>query len=66
MQDVFLFSATIEENIMYGIRCYQGRCNKGCKIAAAHDFIMEMPQGMTLLLVSVVWAYPRSAENCYR
>lgn len=46
MQDVFLFSATIEENIMYGKPdATREDVIKAAKIAAAHDFIMEMPQG---------------------
>lgn len=46
MQDVFLFSATIEENIMYGNpNATREDVIKAAKIAAAHDFIMEMPQG---------------------
>lgn len=46
MQDVFLFSATIEENILYGNpNATREDVIKAAKIAAAHDFIMEMPQG---------------------
>ncbi|NLN41513.1 MAG: ABC transporter ATP-binding protein, partial [Clostridiales bacterium] len=46
MQDVFLFSATIEENILYGNpNATREDVIKAAKIAAAHDLIMEMPQG---------------------
>ena len=46
MQDVFLFSATIEENIMYGNpNATREEVIRAAKIADAHDFIMEMPQG---------------------
>ena len=43
---MFSFSATIEENIMYGKPdATREDVIKAAKIAAAHDFIMEMPQG---------------------
>lgn len=46
MQDVFLFSATIEENIMYGNpNATRDEVIRAAEIADAHDFIMEMPQG---------------------
>ena len=46
MQEVFLFSATIEENIMYGNpNATKEDVIRAAKIADAHDFIMEMPQG---------------------
>lgn len=46
MQDVFLFSATIEENIMYGNpNATREEVIRAAKVADAHDFIMEMPQG---------------------
>ncbi len=46
MQEVFLFSATIEENIMYGNPdATKEEIIRAAKIADAHDFIMEMPQG---------------------
>lgn len=44
MQEVFLFSATIEENIMYGNpHARKEDVIKAAKIADAHEFIMEMP-----------------------
>ena len=46
MQDVFLFSDTIEGNIAYGDPdCPFEEVEKAAKIANAHDFIMEMPEG---------------------
>ncbi|NLI60577.1 MAG: ABC transporter ATP-binding protein [Clostridiales bacterium] len=46
MQDVFLFSATIEENIMYGNpKATREEVIKAARIADAHNFIVEMPQG---------------------
>lgn len=46
MQDVFLFSDTIEGNIAYGNpNCTYEEVEAAAKIANAHDFIMEMPDG---------------------
>lgn len=46
MQDVFLFSDTIEGNIAYGRpNCSFDDVVAAAKIADAHDFIMEMPDG---------------------
>ncbi|HZJ82467.1 MAG TPA: ABC transporter ATP-binding protein, partial [Clostridia bacterium] len=46
MQEVFLFSATIEENIMYGDPdVTKEEVIRAAEIADAHEFIMEMPQG---------------------
>lgn len=46
MQDTFLFSATIEENIRYGNPdATREEIIEAAKIAKAHDFIMEMPDG---------------------
>lgn len=46
MQDVFLFSDTIEGNIAYGNPdCSFEDVVRAAKIANAHDFIMEMPEG---------------------
>ena len=46
MQDVFLFSDTIEGNIAYGAPdCSTEDVIRAAKIANAHDFIMEMPEG---------------------
>lgn len=46
MQDVFLFSDTIEGNIAYGNpNCTFDQVEAAAKIANAHDFIMETPDG---------------------
>lgn len=46
MQDVFLFSDTIEGNIAYGRPdCSFEEVVAAAKIANAHDFILEMPEG---------------------
>lgn len=46
MQDVFLFSDTIEGNIAYGRPyCSFEEVVAAAKIANAHDFIMQMPDG---------------------
>lgn len=46
MQDVFLFSDTIEGNIAYGRpKCSFEEVEAAAKIANAHDFIMQMPDG---------------------
>lgn len=51
MQDVFLFSATIEENIMYGNpNATREEVISAAKVAEAHDFIMEMPQGYDTII----------------
>jgi len=46
MQDVFLFSDTIEGNIAYGRpNCSFEEVEAVAKIANAHDFILQMPEG---------------------
>jgi ATP-binding cassette subfamily B protein len=46
MQDVFLFSDTIEGNIAYGRpNCSFEEVQAVAKIANAHDFILQMPEG---------------------
>lgn len=46
MQDVFLFSDTIEGNIAYGRPdCSFEEVEKVAKMANAHDFILQMPDG---------------------
>lgn len=46
MQDVFLFSDTIEGNIAYGRPdCSFEEVVEAAKIADAHDFVMRMPEG---------------------
>lgn len=46
MQDVFLFNGTIAENIAYGKEdATMEEIINAAKIACAHDFIMELPDG---------------------
>lgn len=46
MQDVFLFSDTVEGNIAYGRpNCTFEEVERVAKIANAHDFILKMPEG---------------------
>jgi len=46
MQDVFLFNGTVFENIAYGKEdATLDEVIKSAKIACAHDFIMELPNG---------------------
>ncbi len=45
-QDVFLFHGTVQENITYGtFDATMDEIVAAAKIAEAHDFIMELPQG---------------------
>ncbi len=45
-QEIFLFHGTIHENIAYGSREYDHRAvETAARLAYAHDFILEMPQG---------------------
>src|SRR3990172_1425438 len=45
-QDVFLFSATIRENIAYGaVDSSQEEVERVAKAARIHDFIMSLPEG---------------------
>jgi ATP-binding cassette subfamily B protein len=45
-QDVFLFHGTVRENIAYGtFEATEAEIIEAAKIAEAHDFIMELPQG---------------------
>ncbi len=45
-QDVFLFSATIRDNIAYGVPgASQGQIEAASKAAQLHDFIVSLPQG---------------------
>lgn len=51
MQDSFLFSDTIEENILYGkTDASREEVIEAAKAADAHDFIMEMPQGYDTII----------------
>jgi len=45
-QETFLFSASIRNNIAYGIRdVSMEQIERAAKLAQAHDFIMELPLG---------------------
>ena len=45
-QDVYLFSGSIRENIIYGKRdASEEEIEKAAKLAGAHDFIMSLPDG---------------------
>ncbi|KYC37169.1 ABC transporter [Scytonema hofmannii PCC 7110] len=45
-QDVFLFHGTVAENISYGrFEAKEHEIIKAAKVAEAHDFIMQLPQG---------------------
>lgn len=45
-QDVFLFDGTVEENIAYGkLNASREEVIAAAKIAEAHDFIVNLPQG---------------------
>ncbi|MDQ6418165.1 ABC transporter ATP-binding protein [Paenibacillus sp. LHD-117] len=45
-QETFLFSASIRDNIAYGVRDVTDEAiMRAAKLAKAHDFIMEMPLG---------------------
>ena len=51
LQDVFLFTGTIEENIKYGnFDATHEDVVKACKLANAHDFIMKLPKGYDTML----------------
>lgn len=51
MQDVFLFSDTIEGNIAYGRpNCSFEEVEAVAKVANAHDFIMQMPEGYDTII----------------
>ncbi len=51
LQDVFLFTGTIEDNIKYGnFNATHEDVVKACKLANAHDFIMKLPKGYNTML----------------
>ena len=51
LQDVFLFTGTIEDNIKYGnFDATHEDVVKACKLANAHDFIMKLPNGYNTML----------------
>jgi len=46
LQDIFLFNGTVAENIAYGSKeASREDIIRAAKIARAHEFIMEMPEG---------------------
>ncbi len=46
LQDVFLFNATISENIAYGVNgATEEQISAAAKVARIHDFIMTLPDG---------------------
>ena len=51
LQDVYLFTGTIKDNIKYGNpNATDEDVIKACKLANAHDFIMRLPKGYDTLL----------------
>lgn len=51
LQDVFLFHGTVEENIAYGVdNPTKEEIIRAAKIANAHNFIIEMPQGYDTII----------------
>ena len=51
LQDVYLFTGTIEDNIKYGnFEATHEDVVKACKLANAHDFIMKLPKGYNTML----------------
>ncbi len=50
-QESFLFSTTVAQNIAFGYPdCTRGQVENAARIAAAHDFIMELPDGYDTIL----------------
>ncbi len=53
LQDVFLFTGTVMENIRYGrLDATDEECIEAAKLANAHDFITRLPEGYNTLLTS--------------
>ena len=53
LQDVYLFTGTIKDNIKYGKPdATDDEVIKACKLANAHDFIMRLPKGYDTMLTS--------------
>ena len=51
LQDIFLFHGSVEENIAYGLDMTTHEdVVEAAKIAHAHDFIMDLPQGYQTLV----------------
>lgn len=50
-QEIFLFYGTVHENIAYGNQAYSRKdVEKAARLAHAHDFIKEMPQGYDTMI----------------
>jgi len=49
-QDPFVFNATIRENIVFGGEFSDSEVIHAAKLAHAHDFIMDLPQGYDTLV----------------
>lgn len=53
LQDAYVFSDTIRENIRYGrLDATDDEIETAAKLANAHDFIMKLPQGYDTLITS--------------
>lgn len=53
LQDVFLFTGTVMENIRYGrLDATDEECIEASKLANAHDFITRLPEGYNTLLTN--------------
>ncbi|MBU0953974.1 MAG: ABC transporter ATP-binding protein/permease [Spirochaetes bacterium] len=50
MQDVFLFSGSIAENISLGLDLSSDQIEQAARTVNAHDFIMQLPQGYATIL----------------
>lgn len=51
LQDIYLFTGTIKDNIKYGCPdATDEEVIKACKLANAHDFIMRLPKGYDTML----------------
>jgi ABC-type multidrug transport system fused ATPase/permease subunit len=51
LQDVFLFNGTIAENIAYSVKdATREQIEKAAKIACAHEFIAQMPEGYETII----------------
>jgi ATP-binding cassette subfamily B protein len=50
LQDVFLFSGSIAENISMGLDMSQQKIEDAAKTVNAHDFIMRLPDGYNTIL----------------
>ena len=44
-QDSLLFDGSVRENIILTCRRHSDEITRAAKVACAHDFIMELPQG---------------------